>query len=290
MNAIFKKAKKIIVQILLSILFAIVVAIILRVFLFSSFKIPTPSMEPAVKPGDYVLVNKLIIGPRLFKNFRFLKGEKVETFRLPGIRKIRRNDVLVFNFPYSDGDKLSMDINVYYLKRCIAIAGDTFYIKNGFYKVSGCDDTLGNFNNQKILSNLTSGEISSGVYNCFPYNSNLHWNLKIFGPLYIPKSNDNLQIDTSNIHLYKRLIEYETDKTIKIQNDTIFLGKNVIKSYTFKMNYYMMAGDYVLDSRDSRYWGLLPEDHIVGKATRIWKSRDPESGKFRYNRLLIPVK
>ena len=290
MNPIFKKAQKVIVQILLSLLFAVIIAIVIRVFLFSSFKIPTPSMEPAVKPGDYVLVNKLIIGPRLFKNFRFLKGEKVETLRLPGLRRIRRNDVLVFNFPYSDGDKLSMDINVYYLKRCIAIAGDTFYIKNGFYKVRGCDDTLGNYNNQKMISNLTSAEISSGIYNCFPYNGNQHWNLKFFGPLYIPKSKDKLLIDTSNIHLYRRLIEYETDKTIKIQNDTILLGKNVIKSYTFKMNYYMMAGDYVLDSRDSRYWGLLPEDHIVGKATRIWKSQDPNSGKFRFNRLFIHIK
>lgn len=264
---------------------AILFAIILRVFVFSSFKIPTPSMEPAVLSGDYIIVNKLIIGPRLFKNFKFLNGEKVETFRLPGLRKIKRNDVLVFNYPYSGSNKIEMDLNVYYLKRCVAMPGDSFYIENGFYKVIGSNEKLGNYNNQLALSRKTSKDFSPAIFNCFPYEENLDWNLRNFGPLYIPKKGDSLSIGVNNICFYKNLIEYETDKNITINKGTIFLKGKVIKSYRFKKNYYMMTGDFVLDSRDSRYWGLLPEDHIVGKAVIIWKSVDPITKKARLNRI-----
>lgn len=264
---------------------AILFAIILRVFVFSSFKIPTPSMEPAVLSGDYIIVNKLIIGPRLFKNFKFLNGEKVETFRLPGLRKIKRNDVLVFNYPYSGSNKIEMDLNVYYLKRCVAVPGDSFYIENGFYKVIGSNEKLGNYNNQLALSRKTSKDFSPAIFNCFPYEENLDWNLRNFGPLYIPKARDCLTIGVNNICFYKNLIEYETDKNITIDKGTIFLEGKVIKSYCFKKNYYMMTGDFVLDSRDSRYWGLLPEDHIVGKTVIIWKSVDPITKKARLNRI-----
>jgi signal peptidase I len=265
---------------------AIIIAIILRVLVFSSFKIPTPSMEPAVLSGDYIIVNKLIIGPRLFRNFKFLNGEKVETIRLPGLRKIRRNDVLVFNYPYSEGNKLSIDLNVYYLKRCVAVPGDSFYIENGFYKVTGSNNKLGNYENQLALSRKAKKDFPPIIFNCFPYKENLDWNLKNFGPLYIPKAGDYLSIDINNICFYKNLIEYETDKNITIDKSTIFLEGKVIKSYCFKKNYYMMTGDFVLDSRDSRYWGLLPEDHIVGKAVLIWKSIDPITKKTRLNRIL----
>ncbi|MCL2651071.1 MAG: signal peptidase I [Candidatus Azobacteroides sp.] len=78
---------------------SIVLAIFLRVFVFDSFKIPSPSMKPAILAGDYILVNKLVLGGRIYKNFDFMKGGKVETKRLWGWRKVKRNDVLVFNFP-----------------------------------------------------------------------------------------------------------------------------------------------------------------------------------------------
>ncbi|GHT07513.1 hypothetical protein FACS189426_01060 [Bacteroidia bacterium] len=80
----------------------ILLAIILRIFVLSSFHIPTPSMEPSVLAGDYIIVNKLAYGARIVKNFNFMKGGKFETFRVKGFGKVKRNDVIVFNFPYSD--------------------------------------------------------------------------------------------------------------------------------------------------------------------------------------------
>ena len=286
---IVKKFLQVTTRLGLVLLCSILLAVILRVFVLSSFKIPTPSMTPAIQPGDYILVNKLILGPRLFKNTRFLEGGKVETFRLPGFRKIKHNDILVFNFPYSGSERLRMDINVYYVKRCVAIPGDTFYIKDAFYHVKGCGDTLGNYPNQMAYSKLLH-EGAMAAPQSYPYAPSHPWTVQLFGPLYIPKAKDVLPIDTGNVALYGRLIEYETDQSIIISNDTVFLDNRPLACYRFRYNYYLMAGDNVIDSKDSRFWGLLPEDHIVGKATQVWKSVDPSTGKWRMERVMERIR
>ena len=263
---------------------AIVLAICLRVFVFDSFKIPSPSMEPAILAGDYILVSKLVLGGRVYKNFDFRKGGKVETRRLWGWREVRRNDVLVFNFPYSDWSKLDFDLNVFYVKRCVAIPGDTFYINNGIYKVKNSSDILGCYDQQLSFSKQPEKDMAPEIWNCFPADAAYGWNVRQFGPLYVPGRGDHINIDTLNIKLYGNLIRYETDREIRIQGDTVWLGSAILQSYTFLKNYYFMAGDWVFDSRDSRYWGLLPEDHIVGKAAIIWKSKDMWTGKYRWGR------
>jgi signal peptidase I len=239
-------------------------------------------MEPAIFPGDYIIVNKQIPGPRIIKNFfSSQKNDRWEIKRFKGVRKIKRNDVLVFNFPYeSDGNKIELNLNVNYLKRCVAVPGDTFYIENGIYKVKSCPDVLGNYDNQYRFFQLTAGNIQPEIFNCFPFDSLYNWTVKSFGPLYVPKKGDALRIDSANILLYGNLIRYETGE--EIPKD--------LQTYVFQQNYYFMAGDYVFDSRDSRYWGLLPEDHIVGKAAFIWKSRDMYTGKYRWNRFFKKVR
>ncbi len=268
---------------------AILLAICLRVFVFASFKIPTPSMEPTILPGDYIIVNKLALGGRVYKNFDFMEGGKVETRRLWGWRQVRRNDVLVFNYPYSDWEKLDFDLNVFYVKRCVAIPGDTFYIENGIYKVKNRTDTLGCYVNQQHFATFRQEDIDPGIWNCYPYHEVFPWNVRNFGPLYIPGKGDQVDIDSRNIWLYRNLIRYETDREISVRGDTVFLDQKVLESYTFEKNYYFMAGDLVFDSRDSRYWGLLPEDHIVGKASLIWKSEDMHTGKFRWKRFFKAI-
>jgi signal peptidase I len=264
---------------------AIILAISLRVFVFDSFLIPSASMEPTLKSGDYIIVNKLILGARIFKSCDFLNNDAhSQIWRMKGVRKIKRNDVLVFNFPYPIKGKLSLDIDKFYVKRCVAIPGDTFYIDNGIYKVKGCKDTLGNILNQKRMSHSLVSNFQPKVYRCFPKQSSYNWNLKYFGPLYVPRKDDCLDINSLNISLYSKLIEYETEKIVKTKGSEISLNDSVIYKYTFLKNYYFMAGDLVQDSRDSRYWGLLPEDHIVGKAVIIWKSKDGNSGKYRWER------
>jgi signal peptidase I len=267
------------------VLAGILLAIVLRVFFFAAYVIPTSSMNPAIIPGDKVIVNKLIPGPRIIRNFFSLhKGEKPDITRLKGIRAIRRNDVLIFNFPYSDWNRLKMDMNVYYAKRCVAIPGDTFYIENGIYKVKNGPDVLGNYDAQHHFSEVKKGDIRLDIFHCFPNNEDYHWTVKLFGPLYIPRRGDTLAVDSKNIALYRNLIRYETDKEIYRKNDSIYLENDCLQLYVFQQNYYFMAGDQVPDSRDSRYWGLLPEDHIVGKVAFVLYSKDRKTGKYRWER------
>jgi signal peptidase I len=270
----------------------IVLAFALRVFLFSTFVIPSPSMEPALTSGDKIIVNKLIPGPRIFKNLGFIDGTiKPRLNRLRGVRQVKRNDVLVFNYPYNGGSSMAINMSVHYVKRCMALPGDTFYIENGFYHVKGCSDTLGNFQNQMKLS-LSSKDnyILNGVYTCFPYHEKFNWNVDSFGPLYVPQKGVRMQLDSMNIVLYHKIIEYETEKSVSVKSDKIYLNDSLITSYCFLSNYYFMAGDYVQDSQDSRYWGLLPEDNIVGKVAVIWKSQNPHTGKIRWDRVMKRVK
>ena len=89
-----------------------------------------------------------------------------------------------------------------------------------------------------------------------------------------------------NFQLYKKLIEWEQKKSLQYKDSIVFLNGTSISGYRFLKNYYFMAGDNGMNSQDSRYWGMLPEEYIVGKAWIIWKSIDPYTDKFRWERFL----
>ena len=264
--------------------------IISSVFLFSSFKIPSESMSPELVAGDNVLVCKPIIGARLFDVFASMRGEKPSIYRLFGMNAVKHNDVLVFNFPYPRGwDKMEMHIMQYYIKRCVGLPGDTLSIVNGLYQVSGSEQALGNLESQANLRTKKSEFIEEEVFNTFPFDSIMSWNIKDFGPLYIPKQGDVVSMNRETFALYRKLIEWEQQTVLHYVDSAVYLGQEWITEYCFKKNYYFMAGDKVDDSQDSRYWGLLPEEYIVGKAWIIWKSVDPYVGKFKWERFLKKI-
>jgi signal peptidase I len=272
---------------------SVIFAVGLRVFVVTSIiSIPSGSMEPAVLAGDKIIATKLIPGPRLFKDFRQIRMDgKVQTKRFKGFRKVRRNDVLVFNIPYSTTwDKIDMDLNVLYLKRCVALPGDMFLIENGELRIEDYPYSVGCVFRQQELSKMSRDDFTDVIWKSFPFDTvHYQWNIKDFGPLYIPASGATIDIDTVNILLYKKLIEYESDKTLYVHDGEIFLNDERIISYTFQLNYYFMAGDLIFDSQDSRYWGLLPEDCIIGKAILVWRSTDPYNHKIRWNRFLRKI-
>lgn len=269
----------------------VVLFIAMQVFCFSTFKIPSDSMAPELIAGDNVLVAKPVLGARLFDVFASLRGEQTNIWRIPGIRTVKRNDVLVFNFPHPNNwSKIEMHILKYYIKRCIALPGDTLSINKGYYRVSGVKEDLGNFDLQRRLSLLPTSEIDPVVFSAFPYDSIMNWNIKDFGPLYIPKEGDKVVMNRINGIVYRKIIEWEQHGKIRIEGNKVFLNENLIQKYEFKKNYFFMAGDRILDSQDSRYWGLLPEEYIVGKAWIVWKSIDKYSGAFRWNRFLKEIK
>ena len=111
----------------------------------ASFRIPTDSMQPTLQPGDNILVNKSIMGARIFNIWEAAEEKEVEIHRLPGLGKVKRNDVLVFHYPYPHkNDSLSMHLLKYYVKRCIALPGDTMGIRKGRYYIKGINDPIGN--------------------------------------------------------------------------------------------------------------------------------------------------
>jgi signal peptidase I len=134
----------------------------------------------------------------------------------------------------------------------------------------------------------------SGVYNqdIFPFSPHYKWNVDNFGPLYIPKEGATIKLDTANLHIYKRLITAYEHNDLRVQGTNIFINGKPTDSYTFKMNYYFMMGDNRHNSEDSRYWGFVPEDHVVGKASFIWmslKDNVPFLKKFRVPRFFTFV-
>lgn len=257
----------------------------LQVFLFSSFKIPSDSMEPELTIGDNILVLKPTIGPRVFNLFASMRNEQTEIYRIPGIKKIQRNDILVFNFPHPNSwNKIEMHILKYYIKRCVGLPSDTLSIQNGFFHVKGIETSLGNMESQNKIA--TTEQFEDGIFHSFPFDSIISWNIKDFGPLYIPGKGDSITLNQTNCRLYRKLIEWEQQGSLQYKDSTIFLNGTPINGYRFQKNYYFMAGDNGMNSQESRYWGLLPEEYIVGKAWIIWKSVDPYTDKFRWNRFL----
>lgn len=264
--------------------------IFIQVFCFSSFKIPSDSMEPSLEAGDNIVVCKPIIGARIFNIFASLRNEQTKIYRLPGLQEIQRDDIIVFNFPCpNQWNKIGMHILKYYVKRCVGLPGDTVSIENGIFKIKGYEGIVGNYTSQVALSKRKNETFEKEVFRCFPYDATFNWNIKTFGPLYIPKAGNSIHMNQSNYILYKKYIEWEQQKELNIRGNNIFLGEESINTYQFSKNYYFVAGDNGENSQDSRYWGLLPEEYIVGKAWIVWKSIDPYTGKIRWKRLFNPV-
>jgi signal peptidase I len=124
----------------------------------------------------------------------------------------------------------------------------------------------------------------------FPHSQKFPWNLDNFGMLVIPKKGATVKLTADSLPLYLRIIVNYEHNTVDVRNDSIFINTIYAKEYTFKQNYYFMMGDNRHYSMDSRYWGFVPEDHIVGKATMILFSYDKAAGHVRWNRCFKSIK
>ncbi|MCH5302999.1 MAG: S26 family signal peptidase [Prevotella sp.] len=129
-------------------------------------------------------------------------------------------------------------------------------------------------------------------YDLYPRNGNLHWTRDNYGPIWIPAKGQSVQLTMDNIAIYERPIRAYEGNELEIKGDKIFINGQEAHEYTFKLDYYWMQGDNRHNSADSRYWGFVPEDHIVGKPIFIWWSSDPDRrglNGIRWSRLFRMV-
>jgi len=295
--------------------------------------------------------------------------------RIGGTGKVKNDDVVVFNFPEGDtvavnmqersyyelvrsygreriwGDRSTFGDIIYrpvdkrenYIKRCIAIPGDSLKLVKGQVYVNRKAQkeipgiqykylitTNGTAINDNVLEKLdiTRSEIEGSDSRyilsltaeqakkmegmkfikskervtwpaensdpaIFPSDPKFTWNLDNFGPIWIPKKGVTINLTLANLPIFKRIIGVYEENDLKVKDNTIFINGAAATTYTFKMNYYWMMGDNRYNSADSRYWGFVPEDHVVGKASFVWLSLDKNKSflsKIRWERFFMSVK
>lgn len=219
--------------------FTLLFATALKSCIIDAYKIPSGSMTPSLQIGDYLLVNKFIYGARTPQKFLYIS---LPQFRFPKMKDIHRGDVIVFEFPGEPNEVFPIR-NLFLVKRCIGLPGDTIDIVNGNVRVNG------------LRLNFYEPVVQ-------PFSSTV-----------IPRKGTIIGISNKNFLAWKVFIQREGN-VIELRDGKIFINKKETSIYEIKRNYYFALGDNINNSSDSREWGHIPEDNIVGKATMIYWSKN----------------
>ena len=143
------------------------------------------------------------------------------------------------------------------------------------------------------MDNVISIEPYTVMEQAFPHNDKYAWTADNFGPLWIPKKGTTINLTLENLPLYERIIDVYENNDLEVKGEDIYINGQKSNTYTFKMDYYWAMGDNRHNSADSRYWGFVPEDHVVGKASFIWLSLDQNKSfpaNIRWDRIFNKIK
>lgn len=291
-----------------NILYIALVVYGIKTWIFTPFIIPSSSMDSTLIQGDYVIVNQWqssILG----NSFEPKKGE-ITAFHYPlDTSTINKKKVYIKRCIGSPGDSVSVQnglihpdeeqvqfdylindpnsvINWNILNNLEVHLGGKTTNNNWFLNLSQkqIDALKSKYPNLRFTKQiLSSTKIDLSV---FPSDTALKWNQDFYGPIYIPRKGDCVQLNLHNIKLYAKIIEiYESHKLQITENKILIDGKQK-DSYCFESDYYFMMGDNRHHSKDSRHWGFVPHDHLIGTcATILFNIED-----FSFNRLLKPIK
>ena len=257
----------------------------MRAFFLGAFRIPTSSMANTLYPGDFIIVN---IAAYKFSTPRQIPilGLSIPSLNIFNTGEPEINDLIVFKFPeINSGDAVFNTSNI--VKRIVALPGDTLQIINKKIFVNGKEIKLPETVRRSFNIIKLAGEEDEGIF-----YSGTGWNSDNYGPVRVPAVGDTLNISTDNIDVWKRLIVYEyEEKVVRKEGSVITIAGKPVRNYVVKKNHYFVIGDNFNNSRDSRYFGFVNEDMILGKAMFIYLSIDnAKSGNgffsgIRWNRI-----
>lgn len=232
----------------------VALALILKTFVVEAFRIPSGSMENTLLVGDFLLVNKLAYG---LKTPRYLPltTQAIPSVTFPAFRSVSRGDVLVFEYPGKRGD-VTRDGPVYFIKRCIGLPGDTVAINSGTVIING----------REVLMPMHAKSAEGWLFH----------DREVYGPVIVPKKGEVLHLTAENAGSLRNFLEREHHLLDIAPDGRILIDGVEANTYRVERDYYFVLGDNRGNSLDSRAWGFVPEDAIVGEALLVYWSWDPE--------------
>lgn len=260
--------------------------LVLNSFVLASFEVPTGSMENEIMTGDFLLVNKFVFGGTTPRTIPFT-NVKIPAFKLPMWWPVERGDVIVFIFPGQRDEVESPDF-YYYLKRAMALSGDTLQIINRVVYVNGKPAPLPRnikFNSKNIQP---PGSINPRI---FPRG--VLFNEDNYGPIVVPRRGDVITLTLQNFSQWSTFIAREGHVVERVDGKIFIDGKET-SAYIVGRDYVVGMGDNRDNSLDSRFWGFIPEENIVGTPFIVYWSWNPETpllsivdklGTVRWNRV-----
>ncbi|MDR3628403.1 MAG: signal peptidase I [Ignavibacteriaceae bacterium] len=255
-----------------AILIALAAALVIKMFFIEADVIPTGSMENTLMAGDFIIVNKAAYAISTPRNIP-LTNITIPHVKIINTSKPKLNDVIIFKYP-GNLNEIQPDDEIDFIKRVIGCPGDTLQIINKTVLINKDKIPLpanSSFSRYNILgSNVTDKRI-------FPPGKN--WNSDNYGPLIIPYKGMKVKLNVKNIDEWELIIDRELGpKAVSVEGTVITINGSPVREYEFTKNYYFVMGDNRDDSMDSRYWGFLPEDNIIGRAILIyWSLEQPVS-------------
>ncbi len=242
-------------------------------------------MADTLYPGDFIIVNLSAYNLNTPRQIPIL-GLSIPSVNIFNTGKPEINDLIVFKFPaINPVDVVYNNINL--IKRIVALPGDTLQIINKKIFINGKKINLPETVRLSFENIKPKGKEDEDIF-----YSGTGWNSDNYGPVRVPAVGDTININTDNIDVWKRLIvdEYE-EKVVREEGSVITIDDKPVRNYVIKKNHYFVIGDNFNNSRDSRYFGFVNEDMILGKAMFIYLSIDPAKtesdfiSKIRWKRI-----
>ncbi len=250
-----------------TVVLTLLVALLIKAFVIEAFRIPSGSMEETLLIGDFLLVNKFAYWIRMPRYVPLTKIE-LSSLTIPLFKDIRHGDVVVFEFPHLDAE-YARSSGAHYIKRCIGLPADTVVMFGNEVFINGNRLSLPPHAKQ-------NGSVSHWQQNQRLFPAVSRFSDGRYGPIIVPKKGDTISLDPYTIYHWRWMITQEGHTITLDEEKKILLDGQRTDSYVIQQNYYFVLGDNRDNSLDSRYWGFVPENNIIGEALMVYWSWNPE--------------